>query len=95
LPGVSILGHLLIPKLENTGIVLGAGVDIETTPNFLLGICYKFYNSNIILSSGLGFSHQEKLSDLYSLNTEYNENPDLKYKKVLVSGFWIGISYKI
>ena len=95
MPGVSVLGHLLYAKNQTLGLVVGAGIDIEATPNVLLGLCYKPTNSNIIISSGIGFSHQEKLSDSLNTTTEYAEAPSIKYKKILQSGFWFGISYSI
>ncbi len=95
LPGVSVLGNLLYSQNPNIGIVVGAGLDIEATPSFLTGISYKFKNSNIIISSGIGFSHQDKLSDKFSLNNEYDEAPSLTYKKTVQNGFWFGVSYKI
>lgn len=95
LPGVSVLGNLLYSQNPHIGLVIGAGLDIEATPSFLTGLSYKFINSNIILSTGIGFSHQDKLSDKFSLNNEYVDEPSLTFKKKIESGFWIGISYKI
>lgn len=95
LPGVAVLGHILYANEPNIGIVVGAGVDIETTANVLLGICYKPKNSNILLSTGVGFSYQKKLSDALNTHDEYNDNPTLSYKDIMELGYWFGISYKI
>jgi hypothetical protein len=94
-PGVSVLGHLLYAYNPNIGVVVGAGIDIEATPNILLGMSYKPKNSNILISAGVGYSYQEKLSDQFKTNFEYVDNPTLSYKKVMESGYWFGISYKI
>ena len=99
MPAVAALGNITLNSKNNLpeiGICVGASVDIELTPNVLLGITFVPKNSNILISSGIGLSYQEKISDKYKLNTEYTEEPKLDAKKdIYQSGFWLGISYKI
>ena len=99
MPAVAALGNITLNSKNNLpeiGLCVGASVDIELTPNVLLGITFVPKNSNILISSGIGLSYQKKISDKYKLNTEYTEEPKLDAKKdIYQSGFWLGISYKI
>lgn len=95
LPGVGAFAHLFLNKKPEFGLVVGGGIDIEATPNVLLGISYKPVNSNIIISSGVGFSHQDRLSDSLMMGVDYDSKPEINQKKIMKSGFWIGLSYKL
>lgn len=99
MPAVAALGNITLNSKNNLpeiGLCVGASIDIELTPNVLLGLTFAPKNSNILISSGIGLSYQKKISDKYKLNTEYTEEPKLDAKKdIYQRGFWLGISYKI
>lgn len=95
LPGVMALIHITTKEDAVLSLNVGVGIDIDKTPHFLLGPSFNLFDSTFIISGGLDLGYLEEITDKYNTNDTYSTKPEIAYKKNLLTGYWVGLTYKL
>lgn len=95
LPGIVGLVHISPKEGSSLSLNVGVGLDIDKTPHFLTGLSFNFFQDTFLVNAGYDLGYLDEITDKYNTKDTYAAKPEISYRKNLVDGFWLGLTYKL